>query len=198
MSLWGNLDGRTGNNKPKYANTTYRISNSTINGSAANTAKYYGATYGVNAEEAGNTVADGKKVAHAGWVSQKIGTGPIASVRVVNGGQNYNSAGYIVVSGGGDGTVNLSYTIANSRNTLETYSSNSYWNTIATVTVVDGGAGFNVAPTLAANGPNSANFATFSVTLGGRAGRVQYETLVAMGSMTGDDPGDDKYFPQSP
>jgi hypothetical protein len=198
MSLWGNLDGRTGNNKPKFANTTYRISNSTINGSAANTAKYYGATYGVNAEEAGNTVADGKKVAHAGWVSQKIGTGPIKTVTIVNGGQGYNSAGYIVVSGGGDGTVNLSYTIANSRNTLETYSSNSYWNTIATVTVVNGGAGFNVAPTLVANGPNSANFATFSVALGGRAGRVQYETLVAMGSMTGDDPGDDKYFPQSP
>jgi hypothetical protein len=68
-------------------------------------------------------------------------------------------------------------------------------NTIATVAIVNGGAGFNVAPTLTANGPNSANFATFTVELGGRAGRVQYETLVAMGSITGDDPGDDKYFP---
>lgn len=198
MSLWGNLDGVTGNNKPKYANTTYRISNSTINGSKANTAKYYGAVYGVSAVEAANTLVDGGKVAHAGWVSQKIGTGPIKTVTIVNGGQGYNSAGFIVVSGGGDGTVNLSYTIANSRNTLQTYSSNSYWNTIATVTVVNGGAGFNVAPTLVANGPNSANFATFSVALGGRAGRVNYETLVAMGSMTGDDTNDDKYFPQSP
>ena len=197
MSLWGNLDGITGNNKPKYANTTYRISNSTINGSKANTAKYYGAVYGVSATEQANTLAkaDGHHSQHSGWVSQKIGTGPIKTVTITNGGQNYNSAGYIVVSGGGDGTVNLSYTIANSRNTLETYSSNSYWNTIATVAIVNGGAGFNVAPTLVANGPNSANFATFTVTLGGRAGRVQYETLVAMGSMTGDDPGDDKYFP---
>jgi hypothetical protein len=200
MSLWGNLDGRTGNNKPKFANTTYRISNSTINGSAANTAKFYGAVYGVAPNEQANTLAraDGTHPQHAGWVSQKIGTGPIKTVTIVNGGQGYNSAGYIVVSGGGDGTVNLAYTIANSRNTLQTYSSNSYWNTIATVTVVNGGAGFNVAPTLVANGPNSANFATFSVALGGRAGRVQYETLVAMGSITGDDPGDDKYFPQSP
>ena len=195
MSLWTNLDGITGNGKPKYANTTYRISNSTINGSEANTAKYYGAVYGVSATEAANTLVDGKKVAHAGWVSQKIGTGPIASVTIVNGGQGYNSAGYIVVSGGGDGTVNLAYTIANSRNTLQTYSSNSYWNTIATVVIHSPGAGFNVAPTLTPNGPNSANFATFSVTLGGRAGRVNYETLVAMGSMTGDDTGDDKYFP---
>ena len=195
MSLWTNLDGITGNGKPEYANTTDRVSNSTINGSKANTAKYYGAVYGVSATEAANTLVDGKKVAHAGWVSQKIGTGPIASVTIVNGGQGYNSAGYIVVSGGGDGTVNLAYTIANSRNTLQTYSSNSYWNTIATVVIHSPGAGFNVAPTLTPNGPNSANFATFSVTLGGRAGRVQYETLVAMGSITGDDPGDDKYFP---
>lgn len=195
MALWTNLDGITGNGKPEYANTTYRVSNSTINADKANTAKYYGAVYGVSATEAANTLADGKKVAHAGWVAQKIGTGPIKSVTIVNGGQNYNSAGYIVVSGGGDGTVNLAYTIANSRNTLQTFSSNSYWNAIASVVIVSPGAGFNVAPTLTANGPNSANFATFTVELGGRAGRVQYETLVAMGSITGDDPGDDKYFP---
>jgi hypothetical protein len=195
MALWTNLDGITGNGKPEYANTTYRVSNSTINANKANTAKYYGAVYGVSATEAANTLADGKKVAHAGWVAQKIGTGPIKSVTIVNGGQNYNSAGYIVVSGGGDGTVNLAYTIANSRNTLQTFSSNSYWNAIASVVIVSPGAGFNVAPTLTANGPNSANFATFTVELGGRAGRVQYETLVAMGSITGDDPGDNKYFP---
>jgi hypothetical protein len=197
MSLWGNLDGRTGNNKPKFANTTYRISNSTINGSAANTAKFYGATYGVNAEEAGNTVADGKKVAHAGWVSQKIGTGPVASIAITSGGQGYNAAGFLTISGGGDGTINVSYTIANSLNSMQSYSSNARQNVIASITINSPGAGFNVAPTVIAGGSNIAP-ATFSVGLGGRAGRVQYETLVAMGSITGDDPGDDKYFPQSP
>jgi hypothetical protein len=197
MSLWGNLDGRTGNNKPVYANTTYRISNSTINGSAANTAKFYGATYGVNAEEAGNTVADGKKVAHAGWVSQKIGTGPVASIAITSGGQGYNAAGFLTISGGGDGTINVSYTIANSLNSMQSYSSNARQNVIASITINSPGAGFNVAPTVIAGGSNIAP-ATFSVGLGGRAGRVQYETLVAMGSITGDDPGDDKYFPQSP
>ena len=35
MSLWGNNDNATGNNKPKYANTSYRVSNSTINGNKA-------------------------------------------------------------------------------------------------------------------------------------------------------------------
>jgi hypothetical protein len=194
MSLWGNLDGRTGNNKPVYANTTYRISNSTINGNEANTAKYYGATYGVSVTEASNTLSDGKKVAHAGWVSQKIGTGPVASIAITSGGQGYNAAGFLTISGGGDGTINVSYTIANSLNSMQSYSSNARQNVIASITINSPGAGFNVAPTVIAGGSNIAP-ASFTVTLGGRAGRVQYETLVAMGSMTGDDPGDNNYFP---
>lgn len=195
MSLWGNLDGITGNNKPVYANTTYRISNSTINGSAANTAKYYGAVYGVSATEAANTLVDGGKVAHAGWVSQKIGTGPVATITIANGGQGYNAAGFLTISGGGgDGTINVSYTIANSLNSMQSYSSNARQNTIASITINSPGAGFNAAPTVIAGGSNIAP-ASFTVTLGGRAGRVQYETLVAMGSMTGDDTGDNKYFP---
>lgn len=196
MSLWGNRDGVTGNNKPKYANTTYRISNSTINGSKANTSKYYGAVYGVSATEQANTLAvvDKHHSQHAGWVSQKIGTGPIKNIIITNGGQGYNAAGFLTISGGGDGTVNVAYTIANAQNLLQSYSSNARLNTIATLTIVSPGAGFNVAPTVIAGGANIAP-ATFTVELGGRAGRVQYETLVAMGSITGDDPGDDKYFP---
>lgn len=196
MSLWGNLDGITGNNKPEYANTTYRISNSTINGSKANTSKYYGAVYGVSATEQANTLAkaDGHHSQHAGWVSQKIGTGPVASIAITSGGQGYNAAGFLTISGGGDGTINVSYTIANSLNSMQSYSSNARQNTIASITINSPGAAFNVAPTVIAGGSNIAP-ATFRVTLGGRAGRVQYETLVAMGSMTGDDPGDDKYFP---
>jgi hypothetical protein len=194
MSLWGNLDGITGNNKPKYANTSYRISNSTINGSAANTAKYYGAVYGVSATEAANTLVDGGKTAHAGWVSQKIGTGPVATISIANGGQGYNAAGFLTISGGGDGTINVSYTIANSLNSMQSYSSNARQNTIASITINNPGAAFNVAPTVIAGDSNIAP-ASFTVALGGRAGRVQYETLVAMGSMTGDDTGDNNYFP---
>jgi hypothetical protein len=192
--LWGNKDYATGNNKPVYANTTYLISNSTINGSKANTSKYYGAVWGVSATEAANTLVDGKKVAHAGWVSQKIGTGPIQSIAITNGGSGYNANGFLTVSGGGDGTVNVRYTIANSQNTLESYSANAEWNTISSLVIVNPGAGFNVAPTVIAGGANISS-ATFAVTLGGRAGRVNYETLVSMGSMTEDNTADDKYFP---
>lgn len=195
MSLWGNDDNATGNNKPKYANTSYRVSNSTINGSKANTAKYYGAVYGVSATEQGNTlsIAAGHHPAHAGWVSQKIGTGPIKSISITNGGKGYNTAGFLTINGGGDGTVNVSYTIANSLNVLESYSTNAHYNTIATLTIVNGGAGFNTAPTVRATAGNISP-ATFAVTLGGRAGRVNYETLVSMGSIAGDDPADNVYF----
>lgn len=196
MSLWGNNDNATGNNKPKYANTTYRISNSTINGSKANTSKYYGAVYGVSPQEQSNTLAkvDGSHSQHAGWVSQKIGTGPIASITITSGGAGYNANGFLTISGGGDGTVNVAYIIANSRNTLQNFSTNAWWNAVTTLVINSPGAGFNVAPTIIAGGANISS-ATFSIGLGGRAGRVQYETLVAMGSMTGDDSGDDKYFP---
>lgn len=194
MSLWGNIDYATGNNKPVYANTTYLISNSTINGSKANTSKYYGAVWGVSSTEAANTLVDGKKVAHAGWVSQKIGTGPVASIAITNGGQGYNANGFLTISGGGDSTVNVRYTIANSLNTLQSFSTNARLNTISSISIVNGGAGFNVAPTVIAGGANIVA-ATFAVTLGGRAGRVNYETLVSMGSMTLDNSADDKYFP---
>jgi hypothetical protein len=195
MSLWGNKDYATGNNKPVYANTTYVVSNSTINGSKANTAKYYGAVWGVSETEQSNTasIAAGHHAQHAGWVSQKIGTGPIKSIAITSGGQGYNAAGFLTISGGGDGSVNVAYTIANSQNTLQSYSSNARWNAISTLTIVNPGAGFNVAPTVIAGGSNIAP-ATFSVTLGGRAGRVQYETLVAMGSISGDNPSDNVYF----
>lgn len=195
MSLWGNDDNATGNNKPKYANTSYRVSNSTINGSKANTAKYYGAVWGISATEQANTLAkaDGSHSQHAGWISQKIGTGNVKTISINSGGSGYNSGGFLRVTGGGDGTINISYTIANSLNSLQSFSTNAMLNTIATLTIVNGGAGFNVAPTVTADGSNISP-ATFTVTLGGRAGRVNYETLVAMGSITGDDPADNVYF----
>jgi hypothetical protein len=49
------------------------------------------------------------------------------------------------------------------------------------VTVISGGEYANT-PIATANTGNSA----LTVTVGGRAGRVQTETLVAMGSITGD------------
>ena len=197
MPLWGNKDFATGNNKPVYANTSNLVSNSTINAGKANTDKFYGSTFGVSATE--ETAQTKYPAQHAGWVSLKVGTGPIKSISVVNGGQGINSAGFLLLTDtsakGSGATANISYTIANSQNTLQSSSSNAYLNAIATLTIVDGGSGWSNASeiTVTTNGANI-TAPTFSITLGGRAGRRQNETLVAMGSITLDDPKDNVYF----
>lgn len=159
MSLNGNLDGATGNSKPKYANTA--------------------SVFGVSATEAANTLGDGKKVAHAGWVQQTIGTGPITAITINGGGSGYSN-GFVRITGDGS-NANASYTV-------------NATGAIVSVTLNSPGAGFTSAPTVQAVGANTA-IASLTATVGGRAGRRHYETLIAMGSITGDDTGDNTYFP---
>lgn len=166
MSLWGNLDNATGNNKPKYSNTA--------------------TTYGVSVTEAANTLVDGTKVAHSGWVLQTLGTGPILSVAIANAGTGINSSGFLTISGGGGANANISYTFANSANPA--------LNVVTSVTVVSGGDSFTSTPTVVYTGANTIR-PQFTVTMGGRTGRRSYETLVATGSITNDDSNDDTYFP---
>jgi hypothetical protein len=194
MSLWGNKDYASGNNKPLYANASPTASESTINGSAANTNAYYGNVWGVSATESANTLGDGQKVAHAGWVSQKIGTGPLATITITSPGSGINANGFLAISGAGGTGANIKFEIANSQNTLQSYSANSAWNVVVSATITDPGTGFTGTPTVVYNGANTTR-PTFSVTVGGRAGRVNYETLVAMGSMTEDTTADNTYFP---
>ena len=178
MPLWSNLDGVTGNSKPKYANTS--------------------SVYGVSVTEAANTLGDGKKVAHSGWVKQTVGTGYVAAVSITNAGAGINAAGFLSVSWG-SGRVptvnaNVAYATANSQNTLQTYSTNPAWNVVASVAIRAPGEGYTEAPTILYTGANSTR-PTFAVTMGGRTGRRHYETLVATGSITGEDSNDDTYFP---
>ena len=68
MPLWGNIDYLSGNNKPKFANTTNTWSKSTIHGDGytANTDTYYGVMFGVSTTEK-NASTEGAKVVHPGW-----------------------------------------------------------------------------------------------------------------------------------
>ena len=196
--LWGNKDYSTGNNKPLYANTSNSTSNSTINGTVANTNAYYGIVSGVSATELDQTQGAANHPQHAGWVSIKVGTGPIKAISAT-GGTGINAAGYLTITDGsawGQGTgANISFTIANSQNSLQGYSTNSTLNTISTLTIVNGGSGFsNTANiTIRTNGANT-TLPTFTIELGGRGGRYSAETLVAMGSMTFDDARDNVWF----
>ena len=192
MSLWGNIDYVTSNLKPLYANTTNVSSNSSINGTSAN--QMYGIVAGVSATETERANSLPQHPTHAGWVSLKVGTGPIKAISV-SGGTGINAAGYLTFTGGGGTGANVSFTTANSQNTLQSYSTNPTLNTYGTFTIVDGGSGYTnaAAITVRTNGANIA-LGTFTVELGGRAGRIQTETLVAMGSITLDDPRDNVYY----
>ena len=199
MSLWGNLDTASGNQKPVFANTSNVQSSSTINGAAANTAKFYGAVMGVSTGEQANAASKPQNPAHAGWVSVKYGTGAVSSIAITDGGIGINANGYLLItdsSAYGQGTgFNASFTIANSQNTLQNYSTNSAWNTISTITITNGGSGWSNASAVnvRTNGSNT-RWPNLSVTLGGRAGRIKTEVLVAMNSITGDDPRDNVLF----
>jgi hypothetical protein len=204
MSLWGNIDYDSGNTKPKYANTSNAYSNSTINGTSANTNQYYGWVMGVTPTEMTNTATaiSPQHPQHAGWASLRIGTGPVVSISS-NGGSGINSSGYLLLTDTSQGSsiglgtgANISYTIANTLNTLQSYSSNSQLNVINTITVVNGGSAWsNASQVTVLSTATAISNATFTVTLGGRAGRINKETLVAMGSMTGHDPRDTPWFP---
>jgi hypothetical protein len=79
-------------------------------------------------------------------------------------------------------------------------------NTSANAIVAVNTAGYITSVTLTSGGsyantpvatPTSGN-AAFTLTMGGRANRVQQETLVAMGSMTGDaTAAEDSNYPDS-
>lgn len=190
MALWGSTDNSA--NAPKW--TVLSGLGSSANGYTAYQNTTTGAfrsgmqlgIEGVNIIEiANNAASNGANIghpSHVGWNLRKQGTGYVSSVTISNGGQGYNSAGFITFTGGGGlsgSNANASYAIANSLNTQQSFSSNAYQNTIVSVTLNSPGANYTSAPIANAFGANITQ-ATFTVTMGGRVGRVQFETLVAM------------------
>jgi len=181
MSLWGNLDAS--NNAPKQAATTGYGGDTpqvTANGQVYYSNTAINAFIGKNAigifgvdttEQTAATVAQGIPQ-HAGWVIRKVGTGPITTITANTGAVGVNS---FIIFSQGDGIAGSGNTAANASISVNTA------GYITNITITNFG---NYANTPIAT-PNTGN-AAFTVTVGGRAGRVQTETLVAMGSMTGD------------
>jgi hypothetical protein len=187
MSLWGNKDYPSGNQKPLFANTTLTTSKSTINNGVANTDKFYGAVAGVSVTEQqrANNVG-GPIPQHAGWVSVKVGTGPITGVTITDGG-DVTANGFIILKDnsvlGKGANANIAYTVSNTDN-------------VVSVTIINGGDGWSNAAAIGYAVTDSSNVTqpTLTFTLGGRAGRIKTETLVAMRSITLDDPSDNVFF----
>lgn len=166
MSLWSNTD--TANSKPKYANS--------INSSGLYDANDI---YGVSVTETANSGGD---VPHAGWLHVTRGVGTISSITVVSGGTLYANTDTVQSANGGQSnvyTVGTITTDANGTITAVTVSSNVTFDDTLTLTITTStGSGANLVP-----------------VLGGRAGRIFYETLVAMSSISGDNTADNVFFP---
>jgi hypothetical protein len=147
--------------------------------------------FGVSAAEAANTFGEGKKVAHAGWNLRTVGTGPLTGITLVPAsiGASYtNNAIFTVVAGpGGANTVGRIIVSGSGGNIVA----------VNTSVLITAGNNFNSATPLVLISNTAGTGANGSIvaTAGGRAGRVQYETLVAMGSIT-DDASDDNLLPE--
>lgn len=182
MALWGSTD--QANNAPKFSvggaygaansNGVQLFANTKIGAFVANVA--FG-VFGANTQEVSNSTIGGDLdyAPHSGWNLRVAGTGPVATITVANTGAGYNigggaANGFIVFSGGQGSNANAQWF------------SNATGH-ITSVSLLAGGGNFNVAPTASINNTNT-SIATFTVTVGGRSGRVAYETLVAMGSMS--------------
>ena len=108
---------------------------------------------------------------HAGWVLVTRGTGPIISVTANTRAVATNGA--LTLTGGGTGAVQANvYVSVNAQGYVV--------NSAIQINEVNGFIGGNYL-TVPAHG--TAGNAVFTFTLGGRAGRSQTETLVAMGSL---------------
>lgn len=189
MSLWGNLDaannapvssamaGYGGNTPQVTANAEVYYANTKLGSFSDNQAI---GIFGVTAAEQANssTVASTGVPTHAGWVTRRVGMGPVATITANAGCVAVNSTITIVANSG------FGNTGSNGRSTIIPVVATISVNTagyISTITIVNPGLYANT-PILR---PNTGN-AVFTVTMGGRANRISTETLVAMGSMTGD------------
>lgn len=155
MSQWGNKD--YANNAPKFLNTNHPGNTNVYLVSASRLAN---ATFGNSVNHA---------VAHQGWVKIKQGTGPVVSIAVSNVSSRVYSNSYLSFSGANTTQANASLVV--------------YGTNTVSVVINNGGAGYLTAPTIAGIGANNTTL-VFTATMGGRANRVQAETIVALSNTT--------------
>ena len=194
MALWGKNDSAADSTKfaptqvnrtPDAANRTNLFGNTTTgawqnNGVAMKKAV---GQFGVSAAEAANTAGEGKKVAHAGWNLRTRGTGPLTSITIAAAGGSYANSDTFAVAAGTGGTNATGNVVTNATGNVVSYSVSNW------------GANFNSAAPTVTITTSTGTGASLTAVAGGRAGRVQYETLVAMGSITGD-ASDDTLLPE--
>ena len=176
MALWTNSDAANG--APKIigvagvdnANGSQMFGSTQI--AAFNTGlRETAGIFGVSTTEQTVSMSSNTHPQHAGWVLVTRGTGPIISVTANTRAVATNGA--LTLTGGGTGAIQANVYIS-----VNTHG--HVVNSAIQINEVNGFIGGNYL-TVPAHG--TAGNAVFTFTLGGRAGRSQTETLVAMGSL---------------
>ena len=188
MALWGNKD--QSNNSPIFTPLQVNLSTTALNANTLfdNTTvgifknnnvamKEAVGVFGLSTTEAGNTVSGGTKAAHAGWNMRTAFTGPLTGVTIAAAGRLYSNADTYSIAAGAGGTNQTGNVVTNASGNIVSYS------------VTTAGANFQSATPTVTITTSTGLAGSITATAGGRAGRVQLETLVAMGSMTGDSDG---------
>jgi hypothetical protein len=178
MALWSNTDANT--SAPKYVTNYLNVTQSQNNVNLAYGNTTTGAfitgqsigVFGVDTSEMANTASIANRPAHGGWVLREVGMGGVATISA--GATNRSNVGNAFITFTGGGTGNTS---ANAQLFV-----NAVSNVVTSIVLNNAGL-YESAPTGTVAG--NANV-TITITMGGRVGRVSTETLVAMGSMTGD------------
>ena len=145
--------------------------------------------FGVDTTEQTVSMSSNTHPQHAGWVLVTRGTGPIISVTANTSSVATNTT--LTLTGGGTGAVHANvYVSVNAQGYVV--------NSAIQIHEVDGFVGGNY---LTVPAHASLGNAVFTFTLGGRAGRSQTETLVAMGTIgvgaVVADAADDTIFPDT-
>lgn len=185
MALWGKTDAAA--SAPKF---TGLASNGAIANALFNQATT--GVFGVDAAEGQAARGDGKGGAGQGWILQQYGTGGVLSILAASGGSGYVNAEVVTLS---NGTVNATATLTTNAT-----------GGVTSLTLTANGSGFansghivvQVANSSVASNSTNGNTSagtglTLTINLGGRAGRVNRENLVALTAYPNNDSEDVQY-----
>lgn len=163
MSGWKNTDAQA-NNYPHYLDTNHPGNTDIYLVNASRMANATFGTGGANGET---------PLAHQGWVKINQGKGFVGALAVSNVVPTLRyTSGFLTFANGGASTA------ANAQIVVTGTGANN-----VTIVINNAGIGYNTAPTVTASGANNTGL-VFTVTPGGRMGRVSAETLVALSTPT--------------
>ena len=196
MPLWSKSD--SSNAAPKFSGVSTGIAASASGSSLYGNTQigafqtgYKGTVgiFGVDTTEQRVSETSNTHPQHAGWVAVMKGTGPIVSLTANSNSYSPDSLTgtvYLSFTGGGTGTTTANAQIV----------ANATTGLITGIQVNNGG-NYERAPVIGAVANSNV---AITIVMGGRAGRVQTETLVAMGTIGTQgivDGSDDAIFPDA-